>query len=152
LEIVDAASPDLLQWHRSDGWRPSLRPDGTPGSPRLRGDVTLDDRVDGADIDALFAELGTESPRGTFDLTGDGLIRDDDVDELVVNILGTRYGDLDLDGKVDARDFKEALGNFTGPGRKAKKWSDGDLDGEADVDNSDLALLLANLTNRAAEG
>ena len=60
-----------------------------------------------------------------------------DVDELVLNILGTQYGDLDLNGTKDASDLDTLTANLGNPGG----WADGDLNGDGMVDNEDLAIF-----------
>lgn len=71
-----------------------------------------------------------------------------DVDELVLNILGTNYGDLDLDGDVDADDKNALMANLDAAGQFG--WAQGDLDGDDDVDSDDLAILTANLVSGIA--
>ena len=65
----------------------------------------------------------------TFDLTGDGLVDMVDVDELVLNILGTLYGDANLDRTVDGSDF--ILWNCQQFQRGG--WRKGDFNGDAIV-------------------
>ncbi len=64
-----------------------------------------------------------------------------DVDELVQVILGTEYGDADLDGDVDLSDL---LATQRGFGTDAG-WAGGDFNGDGTVDGADQALLLGNL-------
>jgi autotransporter-associated beta strand protein len=49
-------------------------------------------------------------------------------------------GDTDLDGIVNIRDLQNLLGDFNQPGF----WDQGNFNGHADVDISDLQTLLAN--------
>ena len=64
-----------------------------------------------------------------FDLTDDGLVDSVDLDELVENILNTRYGDTDLNGTVDEVDFQTLASNF---GSRLGSWDSGDTDGDGD--------------------
>ena len=86
----------------------------------------------------------------TFDLTGDGQVNSADADYLVRNLLGTNYGDTDLDYDVDTSDLTKAIMNFTGAGGSGKSWSDGDTDGDNDVDTSDLTKAIMNFTGALA--
>lgn len=86
----------------------------------------------------------------TFDLTGDGKVNSADADYLVRNLLGTNYGDTDLDSDVDTSDLTKAIMNFTGAGGSGKSWSGGDTDGDNDVDTSDLTKAIINFTGAAA--
>lgn len=60
-----------------------------------------------------------------------------DVDELVLNILGTEYGDLDLNGIKEASDRATLVANLNTSGG----WADGDLNGDGIVDAADLAVF-----------
>ena len=146
LEVVDPASPDLTRWQVAAGWQPSGRVHGSPGETPLgkRGDFDGDGLVGTADIDALFAAVNAESHDPAFDLTSDGMVDRSDLDELILNILDTQYGDANLDGRVDADEGMQVLTNLGGG--SGFGWADGDFDGDGRVTASgDLAVLLAAL-------
>ena len=109
-----------------------------PGTP---GDVNRDDVVNAQDIDALYAALASGSTDEKLDLNGDASVTTADVDYLVTEILQTRAGDLNLDGKVDFADFLKLSGSF---GNSAAKWSDGDVDGDGNVAFADFLSLSAS--------
>ena len=89
----------------------------------------------------LYANLGATDP--TFDLDGNGNADQDDVDELVFNLLGTRYGDADLDGDVDISDFNSAVSHFDTSARNPLKgWAQGTFDGDGDI--SDVLRMVMN--------
>ena len=101
--------------------------------PGLPGDFDLDNDVDADDIDLLFDHFGNPS----YDLTGDGQTNNLDAFELIRVILGTEYGDADLDGDVDIHDFNRlALAYGTDGG-----WAGGDFTGNNLVNDSDLNTL-----------
>jgi hypothetical protein len=102
------------------------------------GDITGDDRVNAADIDALHANLG--STDGRYDLDDDGDADRQDVDYLVETILKTAYGDATLDGCVNFYDFQELQIAFNQPGG----WAQGDFDGNGRVNFYDFTLLSVN--------
>ena len=97
----------------------------------IRGDINGDGVVTYADVKELQDGVIDPTLGGTvsaavgaewYDLTGDGVLTAADVTELIEVILGTRLGDFNLDGLVDAQDFLE--------------FQRGDI---ADFDGGDLA-------------
>ncbi len=110
------------------------------------GDFDNDGDVDADDIDALFAKLS--SGDGLYDLTGDGVIDQADVDVWVqeLAIIGANHGtilaDFNLDGAVDAGDLALLGGSFGVAGDWG--WATGDANGDGMIDAGDLALLGAN--------
>ncbi|MEX0641437.1 MAG: right-handed parallel beta-helix repeat-containing protein, partial [Pirellulales bacterium] len=109
----------------------------------LPGDFDFDGDVDDHDIDLLMAarNAGTNDP--SFDLTGDALVSQDDVDHHVEVILGTQYGDANLDRVVDRTDaglLARHYGWSAGPA-----WARGNFNGDQRVDLADLGVLQANL-------
>jgi hypothetical protein len=101
-----------------------------------RGDVNGDGHTNAADIDYLFNHL--TSYAWTTDLNSDDTANHNDVDTLVQTILGTQYGDSDLNGDVTLSDLATLAGNY---GRSGG-WADGDFTGNALVNFADLSLLL----------
>ena len=151
LQIVDATNPDLSIWGQAGAWVPSPIPDGTPGAASIPGDVDTNLVVDADDIDALYAEIRSGGSRSTYDVTHDGMVDQNDVDELVLNILQTVFGDTNLDGTVTVGEDGQSLLASLGQGLDLG-WRDGDFNGDRRVTASeDGALLLASLTaDRAA--
>lgn len=102
-----------------------------------------DGAVDCHDIDYVYANFGdwsvlTDAQFMDFsaDINGDLVVDHDDIVEIVVNILGTSLGDVNLDGLCDATDVAIITGNLGNAGG----WCDGDLDGSGIVDAADLAI------------
>ena len=135
----------------------SLRPDGfemfivADNNPpdyrrhRLEDDVAdfdSDGGLDADDIDLLYDVIfgHVAVPPNNYDLTSDGTVNQADVDFLVETMLGTYYGDHDLDGDVDIDDLNTVRNNFGQPG----KWADGDFDGDRIVDIDDLNTVRNN--------
>ncbi|MCC5829765.1 MAG: autotransporter-associated beta strand repeat-containing protein, partial [Phycisphaeraceae bacterium] len=112
------------------------------GAPALPGDFNLDGNVDDQDIDLLFDVLGTTVPPTDpiFDLTGDNLVDQDDLDELVLNILGTFFGDAILDGQVDDLDLAALQANLG----SAAGWASGNFNGDGRVGLRDGFILFEN--------
>jgi hypothetical protein len=116
----------------------------SPGSAvaLVRGDFNGDAVVNGVDINLLFQVLqsGGNDPR--FDLTGDRQVNEQDRDELIVKILGTSYGDANLDGVFDSRDLIEVFqrGGYADNTSRNGAWENGDWNGDGEFESSDLVL------------
>ena len=108
--------------------------------PPLRGDVDLDGDFDADDIDELYANLFKEQPSPTADLDQDLDADNDDVRILVQDILGTDFGDADLNQTIDLIDFGYLASGFGGDGG----WVDGNFDGFLGVNVLDFGLLAGN--------
>jgi hypothetical protein len=115
----------------------------------LEGDFNNDSVVNVTDIDLLCDEIFTPTGDNSFDVTGDSQVNSDDLTELVEGILGTNYGDTDVDSDVDLSD----LGNLaTSYGATSSVgWGQGDFDCDDDVDLSDLGNLATFYGNGQAQ-
>ena len=71
----------------------------------LPGDFDGSHTYSAADIDLLTSEIASGSPDLSYDLTGDGQVTGADLDELVGVLIGTEYGDADLDFVIDGGDL-----------------------------------------------
>ena len=107
------------------------------------GDFDRDGDIDADDIDLLLANLGN----AIYDLTGDDIADSADVDEMVLNIVGTLYGDANLDGEVGTADLAILAANF---GSSGVGWAGADFNGSAGGGTPDLAILAANFGQGAA--
>jgi len=74
------------------------------------------------------------------DMTGDLSINKSDLDELVQTILGTQYGDANLDGKVTGADYTNWADNFG----KAGGWAAGDFNGDGQITGADYTIWADN--------
>lgn len=102
--------------------------------------------VDANDIDYVCANFGdwTDLDDAVFidlsaDMNGDLLVDFDDVTEIVVEILGTQIGDVNLDGVVDQLDLDTAQANLGQSGG----WAMGDVNCDGVIDAGDLAIIQA---------
>jgi hypothetical protein len=106
----------------------------------LVGDLNQDGVVDGADINRLqLAALRNETE---YDLTGDGRVDTVDLRFLVVDVLGSAIGDVNVDKRFDSNDlvllfqtneYEDAIpGNST--------YTDGDWNLDGDFTTSDLLV------------
>ncbi|MBN1763866.1 MAG: hypothetical protein JW860_01300 [Sedimentisphaerales bacterium] len=108
--------------------------DNDPTGPL--GDFDSNGILEANDIDLLYAEINAETHIPGYDLTDDGLITQADADMWVQGLVGTRYGDVNLDARVDLLDFAELSMNWQNPGFG---WASGDFNGDQAVDILDLS-------------
>lgn len=116
----------------------------TVTSGSVAGDLTGDGLVNVQDIDLLNTQVQAMSGDSAFDLDGDGLVNQADTD-MLVGLIGTNYGDTNLDGSVDAIDFETLAGNF---GRNVFGWSAGDYNGDGRVAFNDFVSLSTNFEKK----
>ncbi len=102
--------------------------------------------VDAKDIDYVRANFGSWANLNdavnidlSADMNGDLVVNNLDVIEIVEVILGTSFGDVNLDGVVDAADLAIAQANLG----QAGGWSQGDMNGDGVVDALDIAIINA---------
>ncbi len=114
----------------------------TPGrsSAVARGDFDGNATVDGRDIDLLSAQIRAGGTDSRFDLTNDGLVNPADREELVVRVLGSKFGDSNLNGVFDSKDLIQVfqLGGYGDATPGNGTWAGGDWNGDGDFDESDL--------------
>lgn len=122
------------------------------------GDFNGDARIDALDLQMLAAAADAGPYDHRYDLNGDGVVNflvtpsgvASDSDYLVRVLLATEYGDVNLDGVIDATDFSTLVGAF---GSTTPAWASGNLNGDAVIDATDYSLLVGNFGfSRAADG
>ena len=118
------------------------------------GDFDTDGAIADLDIDLLRDNVGD----GSFDLDGDGDADEDDLVLLVETLVelqddsgrvGTRQGDCDLDGLVNATDLAVLAAGF---GQAGLGWAGGNANTDDLIDATDLALMAANFGFTAPAG
>ncbi len=105
------------------------------------GDFDADGDLDCDDVNALTQAIASGSGDLRYDVTGDNLVNLDDLDEWVLNLKGTLFGDADLDFSVDGNDF--ILWNaskFT----SGTAWCSGDFNADGRTDGEDFLVWNAN--------
>lgn len=137
IDFVSASAiDDKVAWYEND---PS-------GLIETTGDFNSDGLVDSVDIDLLCAAMRDNSNEPRFDLTGEGSIDDNDLQTLVKEILGTSFGDANLDGTFDSTDlvqifvaaeYEDNLPNNSG-------WATGDWNCDQEFDSSDLIVAFVD--------
>ncbi len=130
--LVSGSVSDDVSWFRNTG-------DGPP-----RGDFNGDFTVDDADIDLLCEQIQSGGLDDSFDVNNDGSVNRGDLDELVVNIIGTDFGDSNMDGIFDSSDFVQVFGRGQYedglPGNSG--WADGDWNCDGEFDTADLVVAF----------
>lgn len=115
----------------------------------IDGDFDDDGNYSCADIDALVAEIVAGTHNTSYDLTGDAIVNDSDLDAWLAeagaaelpSAAAYRRGDANLDGNVDAQDFTIwNMNKFT----SAAAWCSADFNADGSVDGQDLLLWNAN--------
>ena len=122
--------PNLSVW--AGGW--SFAP----------GDFNLDGVVDVHDVQLLCDNMGGDPL--TYDLDADHDVDEDDLIYLIEDLLwidghGTRQGDVNLDGVVDATDMMIIAQNF---GDSGAGFVDGNVNCDGVVNGTDLAILQSH--------
>ena len=133
----------VLIGNQADVWIGSVpTPGSTDFTSTVFGDFNGDRQIDDLDIDLLGAAVSSAQEIVNFDLNRDGQVTSSDFEHLVEQVMGTRFGDVDLDGDVDVHDLTAARIGFTGAQVVGGSWASGDNDGDGDVDTRDIVRAL----------
>lgn len=118
----------------------------TPGDFEFDGTIPGDfdgDRIVGITDLEMLCSAAHQMPNDLmFDLNGDGVFDDADLDYMVQTLLGTDAGDANLDGIFDSTDLVQvfAAGSYeTGPAN----WSSGDWNCDGFFTTTDLVVAFA---------
>jgi hypothetical protein len=108
------------------------------------GDFDGDGLVTARDIDLLNQRLRLQDNDLAFDLDGDAQVTASDRDLLVESILGTLYGDSNLDGHFGSSDLVTvfAEGQYEDDVERNSGWLAGDWNGDGDFTTSDLVFVF----------
>ena len=133
------------------------------------GDFNQNGLFDPPDVDTLFSSVGMKGEPGfvDVDLVEDGVVDQKDIDFWVHERARTNFGDTNLDGDIDFRDFTVLTTNTSGqiepspwsprrtrprsfaitPGQiEPLPWAKGNTDGDNDIDVDDFLTLATNFT------
>jgi parallel beta-helix repeat protein len=100
------------------------------------GDFNADGMINALDLDLMMAHVNAGSANCLYDLTGDGVVDKSDADAMVHDMLGTEYGDANLDGLVSDADYTvwaDSYGQATG-------WAGGDFNGTGVATEADYTI------------
>jgi hypothetical protein len=121
-------------------WRASM---ASPGSVSfVSGDVDGSNSVDPADVQAVCG--GMRQNDAAFDYDRDGSLSLADVDYYVRRIVGTTFGDSNVDGRFDSSDLTRVLqsGEYEDQISGNSTWSEGDWNCDGDFSTSDLVVAF----------
>lgn len=107
----------------------------------LRGDFDQNGVINALDLDLMLQATRSDAKQLLFDLTGDALVSQLDLDEMIHNVLHTEYGDIDLSGTVSIGDLVIMAANFGLASTVNTSWANGDLNGDQQVSIGDLTIL-----------
>ena len=87
---------------------------------------------------------GWQGNAAKFDLTADGKVDHSDLEYLIEQLLGTSFGDANLDGIFNSSDLVEVLqsGEFEDLTPGNSNWAEGDWDCDGDFLTADLVLAF----------
>ncbi|MCA9211587.1 MAG: hypothetical protein KDB27_00860 [Planctomycetales bacterium] len=110
----------------------------------LNGDLNHDWTVGIADIDLLCGLINNGDMTG--DLNNDGVVNHDDQSYLVHNIIGTHYGDANLDLVFDSSDLVQmfAAAEYEDGIANNSTWAEGDFNCDGEFDSGDLVAAFAD--------
>ena len=107
----------------------------------LRGDFNGNGVLDAGDIEMLVGDAQEPS----LDLTGDGVITQDDRVYWVHDLANTWFGDADLDGEFNSDDFVQVFqaGKYE-TGELYAGWSEGDWNADGFFDSNDFITAFTD--------
>lgn len=103
----------------------------------LAGDFDADGDLDCDDVDSLTQAIASGSTNLLYDVTNDNQVNLADLDEWVLNLKGTLFGDANLDFAVDGSDFIIWNANKFASG---KAWCTGDFNADGITDGLDFVI------------
>ena len=107
------------------------------------GDFDFNGVINELDVDLLHAALRQNSSESLYDVDASDSVDAADLAFHIQVILGTFFGDTDLNRVVDARDLNRVGISWRSSGASVR-WSTGDFNGDQLVDARDLNLLGLN--------
>jgi hypothetical protein len=124
------------------GNQPLERPDPTI---LKAADFDHDGRLGAADINLLAAAIRSDdAPAEVYDLSGDGLVSDQDFRFMVQRAMRTTFGDSNLDGRFDSSDLVKIFqaGKYEAGPQQRAGWEDGDWNGDGYCNSADLVFVF----------
>jgi len=128
-----------------------LKIDGTAG--QTVDDVSLKLYLDGdydnngvwtaSDLDFLSEGIRQGSQDWRLDLSNNGTVTLEDRRRWIEDLVGSHFGDANLDGSFDSGDFVTVFQGGLYETSAAAGWEAGDFSGDALFDSSDLTLALS---------
>jgi hypothetical protein len=125
---------DIERLHSGAANPLSLRGGGVPG------DFDANGQLDAMDMNQLTAAVRAGTHDTSFDLNGDSLVNQADRTVWVDQLVGTYFGDSNLDGEFNSSDFVLVFqaGEYEDGVAGNSVWQTGDWDGDGDFSSSDF--------------
>ena len=111
---------------------------------RVPGDFDGDGSLTSDDIDMLFAAVTTSSSDIEFDLNSDGRVDVEDRRFWIHDLAQTSFGDANLDGAFDSKDFVLAFqaGEYEDDIAGNSSWETGDWNLDGEFDSADFFVAF----------
>lgn len=115
------------------------------GSVEVSGDLNSDGVVNVQDINQLCSALQNNSNDLQFDLNSDRQFDLDDHASLIQSLIGTDFGDANLDGRFDSQDLTLVFqaGKYEDGRLGNSLWQEGDWNCDGDFTSKDLVAAFA---------
>jgi hypothetical protein len=117
---------------------------------QITGDINGDGQVDVDDIHHLCEAMGQADPSA--DLDGSGQVDQTDLEILVRDVLGTDYGDANLDRVFNSSDLVQVFqaGEYEDALDSNSTWAEGDWNCDKEFNSSDLVVAFQTGSYEAA--
>lgn len=109
----------------------------------LDGDYNNDGVWTASDLDFLSEGIRQGSQDWRLDLSNNGTVTLEDRRRWIEDLVGSHFGDANLDGSFDSGDFVTVFQGGLYETSAAAGWEAGDFSGDALFDSSDLTLALS---------
>ena len=115
-------------------------------STGLRGDFNNDGRIDVDDVNMLGWKVAGGMNEKEFDLTGDGLVDQEDLTEWIKagDIGNSYFGDANVDGEFNSGDLVDVFGAGLYEKDEEANWAAGDWTGDHRFDSGDLVVAFGD--------
>ena len=102
------------------------------------GDFNHDGTLDVADANRLLQEIAGATHGIEYDVTGDDMVKADDLFVWVKNLKNTWIGDANLDGEFNSGDFVDVFSAGKYETGDLARWNEGDWNGDERFDSGDF--------------
>ena len=144
LEIIDVRHTAPLAFQTPHRWQASPQIGGTPGRHELNtlGDLDGNGQIGADDLNHLCEDMSLNRP--SIDLNRDGRANRLDLEFMVADLLGTHFGDANLDGTFNSADMVfTMLANLYEDGiANNAAWTTGDWNCDGDFDSEDIVEVF----------
>lgn len=115
-----------------------------PVDDGLAGDYNGDGALGVDDINALSAAAAGGANPAEFDLTGDGNVNADDINNWIKDLANSWVGDANVDGEFNSGDFVQVFGAGKFESGQDASWAEGDWNGDGKFDSGDFVAAFSD--------